>query len=256
MNRLNGKIAIVTGGGSGIGRGIAQMFAAEGARVTVADLSPEGGEETARLIREAGGAAHFAQTDVTAPAQVEALVQAAVREHGRVNLLINSAGIAKMGGVTDTEEAVWDQVLGVDLKGVYLCCRFAIPEMIRAGGGAIVNIASVAALLPAEGMAAYSASKAAVVNLTRQMAVDYGPQGIRANCICPGSIPTPMHYLFYSPEEKEKVLAEWAALKPLRKVGSVADIAYAAVYLASDEAGFVTGANLVVDGGTIASGKG
>jgi NAD(P)-dependent dehydrogenase (short-subunit alcohol dehydrogenase family) len=256
MNRLKDKVAIVTGGGSGIGRGIAQMFAAEGARVAVADLVAEGGQETVRLIREAGGQAHFVQVNVTVAAEAEALAQSAVREYDRVDILVNSAGIAKMGTVTETDEAVWEQVLGVDLKGVYLCSRYALPEMIRAGGGAVVNIASVAALLPAAEMAAYSAAKAAVLNLTKQMAVDYGPKGIRVNCICPGTIPTPMHYLFYSPEEQEKVLAEWAALKPLRKVGKVEDIAYAATYLASDEASFVTGANLVVDGGTTASGSG
>jgi len=252
--RLDDKVAIVTGGGSGIGRAIAQMFALEGACVLVADWVVEGGEETVRLIAQAGGQARFAQADVSRAADAQSMTQAARDAWGRINILVNNAGIVRVGTVTGTSEEEWDLTLSVILKGVYQCSRFAIPEMIASGGGAIVNIASVGGLVGAANLAAYASAKAGVINLTRNMAVDYGPKGIRVNSICPGTIPTPMHYAFYKPEDKEATLAEWAKTKPLRKVGRPEDIAYAALYLASDEADFVTGANLVVDGGTIAAG--
>ena len=252
--RLANKAAIVTGGGSGIGRAIAQMFAAEGASVLVADWALEGGEETTRLITEAGGRAHFVRADVSQAGEARALAQVARERWGRLDILVNNAGLVRVGSVTELSEDDWDLTLAVLLKGVFLCSRFAIPEMIASGGGAIVNIASVGGLVGAANLAAYASAKAGVINLTRQMAVDYGPCGIRANSICPGTIPTPLHYAFYRPEDKEATLAEWAKSKPLRKVGRPEDIAYAAVYLASDEADFVTGANLVIDGGTIAAG--
>lgn len=252
--RLANKVAIVTGGGSGIGRGIAQMFAEEGANVLIADWETAGGEETVGLIREAGGQAEFVQTDVSSSAAVEGFVQVALEKWSKVDILVNNAGIVRLGSVTESSEENWDQVLNVNLKGVFLCSKFVIPAMIDAGGGAIVNIASVGGIVGPEGMAAYGSAKAGVINLTRQMAVDYGPQGIRVNCISPGTIVTPMHYAFYTPEEQEETLAKWAANKPLRKVGQPKDIAYAAVYLASDESSFVSGINLIVDGGALASG--
>jgi NAD(P)-dependent dehydrogenase (short-subunit alcohol dehydrogenase family) len=252
--RLRDKTAIVTGAGSGIGRAIARMFAAQGARVLVADMAVDGGQATVSQITGEGGTARFIQTDVARAESVQAMVAAALDAWGRLDILVNNAGIVRVGSVTEGSEADWDLSLAVNLKGVYLCARHALPAMIVGGGGAMVNIASVGGLVGAAGLAAYASAKAGVLNLTRQMAVDYGPQGVRVNSICPGTIPTPMHYAFYRPEDKEATLAEWAKAKPLRKVGRPEDIAYAAVYLASDEASFVTGANLVVDGGTLAAG--
>lgn len=254
--RLADRVAVVTGAGSGIGRGIARMFARHGARVLATDWVVQGGEETVAMIEEAGGEARFVQGDVSVAAEVENVVQQGMEAWGRIDILVNNASILRLGSVTEMAESDWDAVINVNLKGVYLCSRYAIPHMIAGGGGAIVNIASVGGLVGAQQHAAYCSAKAGVLNLTRQMAVDFGPQGVRVNAISPGTIPTPMHYSYYSPEDKEATLEEWAKLKPLRKVGTVEDIAYAALYLASDEAGFVTGANLIVDGGTMAGGSG
>ena len=252
--RLKDKVAIVTGGGSGIGRGVSLMFAEEGARVLVADLNEENGRETVDLIEAAGGEAQFINVDVTSAGDTARMAEAAVDAWGKLDILVNNAGIVRMGSVVEAAEEEWDAVLDTNLKGVFLCSKFAVPEMIRGGGGAIINLASVGGIVGPNDMAAYGSAKAGVINLTRQIAVDFGPQGVRVNCISPGTIVTDMHQAFYSEEEKDEVLAEWAAMKPLRKVGYPKDIAYAAVYLASDESGFVTGANLIVDGGSMATG--
>lgn len=254
--RLENKVALITGGGSGIGRGIALMFAEEGARVTVTDWVAEGGEETVRQIVEAGGEARFVPGDVSRADDVARVVEAVRDAWGRLDILVNSAGIVREGTVTETPESDWDAVMAVNLKGVYLCCRAAIPEMIRGGGGSMINIGSVGGMRGSRGLAAYATAKAGVINFTRQMAVDYGRQGIRVNCICPGTIVTPMHRIWYGPEEQEETLAEWAKNRPLNMAGEPRDIAYPAVYLASEEARFVTGSVLVVDGGATAGGSG
>lgn len=252
--RLKDKVAIVTGGGSGIGRGISTMFAEEGARVLVVDMKEQNGRETVSLIEAAGGDALFSRANVSDAKDTGNMVKTAIDAWGKLDILVNNAGIVRMGSVVEAAEEDWDAVLDVNLKGVFLCSKFAVPEMIRGGGGAIINVASVGGIVGPAEMAAYGSAKAGVINLTRQIAVDYGPNNIRVNCISPGTIVTEMHQAFYSAEEKDEVLAEWAAMKPLRKVGSPKDIAYAAVYLASDESGFVTGANLIVDGGSMATG--
>lgn len=248
--RLKDKITVITGAGSGIGRAIARLFAREGAKVLVADLCAEGGEETRATIASEGGEARFYEVDVRDPDQTRAMVETAVQTWGRLDTLVNNAGVARMGSVTETSLEDWDLVIDVNLKGVFLCSRAALPELIRTRGN-IVNIASVGGITGPGEMAAYGSSKAGVLNLTRQMALDYGPQGVRINAICPGTIPTPLHRIFYSEEEQEATLAEWAQRRPLRKVGTPEDIAYAAIYLASDESDFVTGTTLVVDGGAL-----
>lgn len=252
--RLRDKISIVTGGGSGIGRSIALKFAKEGAKVVVTDWATEGGEKTARMITDTGGEALYIKADVSRAEDVQAMTQTAIQAWRQIDILVNNAAVIRLGSVIETSEDDWNLVLDVNLKGVYLCSREVIQNMIAKGGGAIVNIASVGGLVGPERHAAYGSAKAAVINLTRQMAVDFGPKGVRVNSICPGTIPTPMHSVYYSPEEEEAKLAEWAKLSPLRRVGRPEDIAYAALFLASDEARFVTGANLVVDGGSMAGG--
>jgi NAD(P)-dependent dehydrogenase (short-subunit alcohol dehydrogenase family) len=247
--RLKDKAALVTGAGSGIGRGIALMFAAEGARVTAADVDRSGGEATVREIAEAGGQAHFEYADISQRASVQHLVEAAVARWGGLDVLVNNAGIVRVGSVTETSLEDWDAVMNTNLRGTFLCSRAALPHLVASGHGAIVNIGSIGGLHGSAGLAAYSTAKAGVINLTRQMAADYGEQNVRANCICPGTIVTNMHRAFYTAEEQEETLAEWAKNRPLHFSGEPKDIAYAAVYLASDEARFVTGSVLVVDGG-------
>jgi 3-oxoacyl-[acyl-carrier protein] reductase len=247
--RLAEKVAIVTGAASGIGRGIARMFAGEGARVLVADVNEDGGKETAARILEAGGETRFVKVDVSQAADAARMVAAAVETWERVDVLVNNAGIMRVGSVTETTEEAWDEVMSVNLKGVFLCSRAVLPAMIAAGKGAIINIASVGGLLPAQGLAAYATAKAGVIHLSRQMANDYARHWIRVNCISPGTIITPMHDVFFTPETREETLAEWAKTRPLQMEGVPDDIAYAAVYLASDEARFVTACVLPVDGG-------
>jgi NAD(P)-dependent dehydrogenase (short-subunit alcohol dehydrogenase family) len=249
--RLANKVAIITGAGSGIGREIAQEFARQGARVLVADVNLEGARQTVELIQPTGEA-RFVLCNVTVASDAERMIEAAQSAWGRVDILVNNAGIVRLGSVGESSHEDWNHILDVDLNGVFLCSRAALRALAEDGGGSIINIASVAAVLPSARIAAYAAAKAGVMNLTRQMAIDYGPQGIRINCICPGSIVTQMHDAFMDPAERDKVHAEWAAMRPLRKLGHPHDVAMGAVYLASDEASFVTGAVLVIDGGMTA----
>lgn len=247
--RLADKRAIVTGAASGIGRGIATMFAAEGAKVIVSDLNKEGGLATVDQIRKAGGTAEFIPCDISSTADTQRLAHEAADLWGGIDILVNNAGIMRVGTVLETAEADWDKVIDTNLKGVFLVSKAILPVMIAAGQGAIINIASIGGLLPAAELAAYATAKAGVVHLSRQMAHDYARSWIRVNCICPGTIITPMHDAFYTEETKEATLAEWAETRPLQMTGTPKDIGYAAVYLASDEARFVTAAVLPVDGG-------
>lgn len=246
---MNEKVAVVTGGGAGIGKRIAEVLAAIGAAVAVLDIDEASADATAKGIKEAGGDALAIVTDVTKEPEIQEAVRTVVETWGRVDVLVNNAGIVRVGSVTETSEDDWDLVMAVNLKGVYLCSHHVLPVMIEAGVGTIVNIASVAAIGGAKGLAAYSASKAGVTNLTRQMAKEYGPSGIRVNCVLPGTIPTGIHRVFYSEEEAEETLAEWAKNKPLRRNGTTDDIAAAVAFLVSDEANFITGVTLPVDGG-------
>ena len=249
MARLDGKVAVITGGGSGIGRVAASLFAAEGARVVVADVVADQAAAAVAEIVEAGGSALAVTVDVSDEAQVSAMVAAAVRTYGGLDVLFNNAGVfpADDGGILDTPPETWQRVMEVNLKGVWLGCRAAVPAMLDSGGGSIVNVASFVALVgAATAQMAYTASKGGVLAMTRELAVEYARRGIRANSICPGPIETPLlAELLSDPERRQRRLVHI----PIGRFGRPEEIARAALFLASDDASFVTGSALVVDGG-------
>lgn len=248
--RLAGKIAIITGAGGGIGRAAALLFAAEGASVVVADVSVGDGEETVRQITAQGGQALFVATDLRVAGQVQRLVQEAITHYGKLDILYNNAGINLNATVTDTAEDDWDRVMDANVKSVYLTCRFAIPEMIKSGGGCIINTASAAAIVGLRGLAAYTASKAAVLGLTRNIALDYAAHNIRANVLCPGVTATGMTLsIIESQPDPVKARDRYERGRPLGRMADPSEIARAALFLASDESSFMTGAPLIVDGG-------
>ena len=250
--QLEGKVAIVTGAGRGIGRAIARRFAAAGARVVAAGRTAADGEETVALIARAGGEARFIPTDVSQDAAVRALVAETVRAYGRLDVLVNNAGISGPGKPLDeTSEAEWDRVIDTNLKGCYLGMRYAIPHLRAAGGGAIVNLSSVLAEHTLPGCTAYTASKAAIIGLTKATALEVGRDRIRVNCILPGSTDTPMMWEGLTAAERIAIEPEVANAAPLGTVGRPEEIAEVALFLASDAARFMTGAAIPVDGGLL-----
>lgn len=245
--RLQGKVCFVTGAGSGMGRVAAAAFCREGARVAVADVDRAAAEQAAR---EAGGDAFAVPCDVSNEQEVRDAIRATVARVGRLDVLYNNAGImlAEDHSVTDTEEWVWDRTLGVNLKGIAFCCKYGIPELIRSGGGSVINIASFVALVGCSvPQDAYTASKGAVIALTKSLAVQFGPQKVRSNAICPGPIETPLltAWLLKDPEARRIRLAR----NPTGRFGRPEDIVNAGIFLASDESAWTNGAVLVVDGG-------
>ncbi len=250
---LTGKRALITGGASGIGRATAQLLAREGAAVAVMDINEEAGTRAVDRIREEGGVALFVPGDVTRAGDCRRAVQMTVEHLGGLEILFNNAGIIRRADVVETTEMEWDRVLAVNLRSVFLMSKYAIPVMAAPGGGVIVNTASGWGLVGGRRAAAYCASKGAVVNLTRAMALDHGGQNIRVNCVCPGDTDTGM----LQEEARQLGIAEeqflaQAADRPLKRIGRPEDIAQAVLYLVSDRAAFVTGTVLVVDGGGLA----
>jgi NAD(P)-dependent dehydrogenase (short-subunit alcohol dehydrogenase family) len=243
-----GKVALVTGASSGIGRATALAFAREGAKVVVADVTVEGGEETVAQVKKAGGEAIFVKTDVSKAVEVEALVAKAVATYGRLDCAHNNAGIAgNAKTVVDDTEDNWDRILAINLKGVWLCMKYEIAHMLKQGGGAIVNTASGAGLIGVRRGGAYVASKHGVVGLTKTAALEYAKAGIRVNCVCPGPIDTPM--LQGIGGSNQVVIERMVAAQPGGRLGKPAEIAEAAVWLCSDAASFITGLPMPVDGG-------
>jgi NAD(P)-dependent dehydrogenase (short-subunit alcohol dehydrogenase family) len=250
--RFEGKVALITGGSSGIGRAAALAFAREGARVVVAARRSEPGEETAQLIREAGGEGVFFRTDVSRRTQIEALVEQTLATYGRLDLAFNNAGIEGTPFVptADYAEETWDEVIAINLKGVWLCMKFEIPPMLQQGGGVIVNMSSVAGLVGGHIGAAYYASKHGVIGLTRAAALEYAGQGVRVNAVAPAVIRTPMADRFLLRDAESE--ARSAAAHPLGRVGTPEEVAGAVVWLCSDAAAFITGHALPIDGGFVA----
>src|ERR1700689_5039036 len=249
MDRLKGKVAVITGAASGIGRATAIKFAGEGAAVVIADLNVEGGEAAVRDCKENAGRAVFQKTDVSAEAEIKALVARAITEFGRLDIIYNNAGI---GGAVGPLEQIsvedWDKSQAVLLRGVFLGMKHAAPELRKAGGGSIISTASVAGIRGFNGLHAYCAAKAGVVNLTRSAAMEFAKDKIRVNCICPGGINTPILHR-NQPGVKEAMEQFMAKAQPIPRAGHPEDIAGMALYLASDDSEFVTGQAMVVDGG-------
>ena len=244
--RIEGKVAAVTGAASGMGRAIARRFAAEGAPVAVLDCDREGAAETTKMITDEGGQAILVPTDVTEESSVEAAVAATVKEFGGLDIFINNAGIVVMRGVSDTTVEDWDRVHNVNLRGAFFGCKYAIPQMKERGGGAIVNIASISSFVAIPMHTAYSASKAGLLGLTRDIAVSHGPDNIRANCVCPTSTDTP---LIRKAGAGRRAIKQMAKMHPLRRITEPEDIANACLFLASEEARCITGIALPVDAG-------
>jgi NAD(P)-dependent dehydrogenase (short-subunit alcohol dehydrogenase family) len=248
--RLADKVAVITGAGSGMGRVAAEMFAAEGARVVAADFDASHGAETVEAVQAAGGEATFVQTDVSDETDAAAMVAAAMDRYGRIDVLYNNAGIMPEAdhSVVDTEVAVWDQVMAVNLRGVFLGCKYAIPRMVEQGSGSVINISSFVALLGCSvPQDAYTASKGAVLSLTRSLAVQFGPKGVRSNAICPGPIETPLLMDWLVKDEAARQLR--LARNPTGRFGKPEEVVNVAVYLASDESRWTNGAHFVIDGG-------
>jgi NAD(P)-dependent dehydrogenase (short-subunit alcohol dehydrogenase family) len=251
--KLAGKVALITGAGSGMGRAAAELFASEGARVVITDVDEAAGKTAIDAVRASGGDATFVRANVADWDDCQAMVAAAVDTYGGLHVLYNNAGIfpGDDGGVLDTPQETWRRVMAVNLEGVWLGCRAGIPAMLASGGGAIVNVASFVALMgAATAQIAYTASKGGVLSMTREIAVEYARQGIRANALCPGPIETPLlQELLSDPDRRARRMVHI----PMGRLGRAEELAKAALFLASDDASFMTGAALVVDGGITAA---
>jgi NAD(P)-dependent dehydrogenase (short-subunit alcohol dehydrogenase family) len=251
MGRVEDKVAVVTGGASGIGRATARLLAAEGASVVIGDVD-EGADDVAKEIERTGGRAAFVRTDVTSWDDVDRLIATAVDRSGRLDVMVNNVGVAIGGAAGEMSEEDWNRVLDVNLTGVWRGMRLAIPRMLETGGGSIVNVSSVQSLVGFDGWSGYAASKGGINALTQQAAVEYAPRGIRVNAIIPGTILTGMNEgILADHPDPEGLLAEWTRMHPIGRIGRPEEVATAIVYLASDEASFVTGMLLRVDGGMV-----
>ena len=253
MKKLDNKIVIVTGGASGIGMGIVREFARQGATVVSADIQVELGQRVVAEVVKAGGKAEFVETDLRDLKQIKALVDHTVTTYGRLDVLIPNAGVQHEVTLTETTEEQYDHVMNVNMKGTFFCCKYAVEAMLKTGGGNIVAIGSVLSLMAEPALAAYCATKAGIMNLMKSITCDYGRRNIRANCVCPGYINTPLGDKYFE-SQADPAAARQAAneLHPLGRMGEIDEVAKCVAFLASDDAGFVAGAALVIDGGLIA----
>jgi NAD(P)-dependent dehydrogenase (short-subunit alcohol dehydrogenase family) len=253
MGRLDGKVALITGAASGMGKVAATVFAGEGASVVVADVSDDAGEGTVMEIAGVGGQAAYVHADVSTAAETEAMIRFAVERFGGLHVLYNNAGVfpADDASVTDTPEETWDRVMNINLKGVFLGCKYGIPAMLESGGGSIINVASFVALMgAATPQISYTASKGGVLSMTREIAVEFARRNIRANALCPGPVETPLlAELMSDPARRQRRLVHI----PIGRLGQAHEVVNAALFLASDESSLITGATLVVDGGITAA---
>jgi NAD(P)-dependent dehydrogenase (short-subunit alcohol dehydrogenase family) len=249
--RLEGRVALITGAASGIGQATALLFAREGARIAVVDIDEAGGENTVRMIAEAGGEALWVRADVSVAEEARDAADRVAQWSGRLDVLFNNAGVSAVGVLHEIPEKVWDHVVAVNVRGVYLMSKYAIPIMMAGGGGSVINMSSAAALVGLERRAVYAATKGAVLAMTRAMAVDYADQHIRVNALCPGTVYTPFvdDYLRKHYDDPAAGFERLKERQLTRTLGRPEEIAAAALYLASDDATFVTGAPLIVDGG-------
>jgi NAD(P)-dependent dehydrogenase (short-subunit alcohol dehydrogenase family) len=250
--RLDGKVAIVTGGGSGIGRAIALLFAEQGANLVVLEVDETAGEQVVREIQAGGGEARSLVCDVSKLEMVKQVVQQAYDQYGKIDILVNNAGIAHVGNIENTSEADLDRIYNVNVKGVFNCTQAVISTMVRQGGGVIVNLASIASKIGLKDRFAYSMSKGAVLTMTLSTAIDYIDKNIRCNCVCPGRVHTPFvdGYIKKNyPGREEEIFKTLSEYQPLGRMGKPEEIAASILYLCSDEAAFVTGSALAIDGG-------
>ena len=251
--RLEGKVALITGGASGMGKVASSMFASEGAKVVLTDVSDEAGQGVAAEITQAGGQAAFVHADISKESDARDMVEAAVSRFGKLDVLYNNAGImlSTDGSVDTTEESVWDKTLAINVKGVAFGCKYGVPAMIASGGGSIINVASFVAWMgAATSQTAYTASKGAVLAMTREIAVEYARKGVRCNALCPGPIDTPLlAELLSDPARRQRRFVHI----PMGRLGQAEELAKAALFLASDDSSYMTGASLIVDGGITAA---
>lgn len=251
MKKLDGKAALVTGAGSGFGRAMATLFAKEGAKISVVDINVAGGEETVKMIKQNGGVGQFINADVAKASDIEQMIKTTVNAYTRLDILVNNAGVPMTSTpIEEVDEKLWDKMMAVNMKAIFLGCKYAIPIMKKQGGGVIINTASVAGVRPRPGLTPYSASKGGAILLTKALAIELAPFKIRVNSISPVAADTPMLRAFIGESKPfEEGREAYKATVPLGRLCQSEDVAYAALYLASDEASLVTGADLRVDGG-------
>jgi len=248
---FNGKVVLITGSGAGIGRAAALAFANAGAKVVVNSVTEKSGCETAQLIKESGGSAVFVQGDVSKVEDAQAIVEKGISEYGRLDIVVNCAGIVIGGRIEDTSLEDWERTMQVNVRGVFLISKYAVKHMKKQGSGTIINVASVCAVKGVQNRAAYSASKGAVLSLSKAMAADHIRDNIRINCICPGTVHTPsLEQRINSEENPEQAFKNYVARQPMGRLGKPEEIAQAILFAACDEAAFMNGSNIIIDGGS------